>query len=197
MNTAATGWKSALALTMLVASTFVQAGWELDNARSELNFISIKNAAVAETHRFRQLSGSIADDGAANVTIDLASVDTLIEIRDERMRELLFNTLKFPSAQLSASVEADLLDAVTDGEIVALDLPVTLSLHGVSKTVNVPVIAAGNDDELRVSSARPVVINAQDFSLADGITALQKIAGLQSIATAVPVTVNLVFTNAD
>jgi hypothetical protein len=37
------------------------------------------------------------------------------------------------------------------------------------------------------------VINADDFDLAAGVTALQKLAGLQAISNAVPVTLQLQF----
>ena len=42
-----------------------RAQWELDGARSALNFISIKNNSVAETHGFAALLGYIRDRAAA------------------------------------------------------------------------------------------------------------------------------------
>lgn len=178
---------------MLCSGGVCAASWKLDPAQSTLNFISIKNTGVAETHRFTELSGSIGEQGEVNVAIALASVDTLIQIRDQRMRELLFNTATFPQATLTAAVEADVLKALAEGETVSMEVPVTLALHGEEKSLRVPVVASRQDDSLRVLSARPVVVNAADFGLTGGIAALQKIAGLQSIATAVPVTINLVF----
>jgi hypothetical protein len=38
-----------------------------------------------------------------------------------------------------------------------------------------------------------VVVNAETFGRADGVRALQSVAGLSAISTAVPVTFNLVF----
>jgi len=47
--------------------------------------------------------------------------------------------------------------------------------------------------QVRVSNVTPLLVNAADFTLGGGIAELQKIAGLSAIATAVPVTVDLVF----
>ena len=82
------------------------ADWTLNNEQSQLSFISIKKGDVAEVHRFDQLSGSFGGKGNIELTIQLASVDTAIPIRDERMREMLFNTKAFPTASLSAKVDA-------------------------------------------------------------------------------------------
>ena len=40
---------------------------------------------------------------------------------------------------------------------------------------------------------QPIVINAADFELTAGIERLREVAGLQNIATQVPVTASLVF----
>ena len=83
-------WALMLCLTLLTQPAL--ADWTLDNERSIVNFISIKNASIGEVHRFRSLAGSVSDDGAVRLVIDLDSVETLIPIRNQRMRELLFET---------------------------------------------------------------------------------------------------------
>ena len=60
--------------------------------------------------------------------------------------------------------------------------------------VEVPVVVVGDQGQsLRVVSARPVIVNAGDFGLEAGVTALREIAGLKAISTAVPVSARLVF----
>lgn len=182
------------ATLVMMVGTVAHAQWELDSQQSVVNFISIKNGAVAETHRFDDIVGVINDVGILRVAIDLDSVDTLIGIRNERMRELLFETAKFPAAELEAVVEPEVLAQVLGGGVVSLDVPVTLSLHGVEQTLVVPLLAAvEGKGSIRVMSARPVLLNAADFGLLEGISRLREIAGLQSIATAIPVTLNLLF----
>jgi polyisoprenoid-binding protein YceI len=183
-----------LVLLLLTPCTAAWADWELDSTGSALHFVSIKNGGTAEVHSFATMVGYIGDAGKAEVTIDLDSVQTLIDIRDERMREMLFETVKFPSATISAQVDPDVLAVAAEGGVVTAELPVTLSLHGQSKSLTIPVVIVGEGERrLRVFSAQPVLINAADFGLVEGLAALQKVAGLQSIATAVPVTLQLLF----
>ena len=64
--------------------------------------------------------------------------------------------------------------------------------------LNRPVLVIGEGDgRLQVLTPAPVLIRAEDFGLAGGVEALRKVAGLESISTAVPVTVHLVFTHPD
>jgi polyisoprenoid-binding protein YceI len=170
------------------------ADWELDNTNSSINFVSIKNDSLGEVHSFASLAGSIGAAGNVQVRVTLDSVETLVEVRNERMRELLFETVTFPSAQITAQIDPAILAAAAAGGVVTVSVPVALALHGQEKTVSIDVVAAGErDGSLRVFTARPVVINAADFGLQAGVTALKNIAGLQSISSAVPVTLDLHF----
>jgi len=181
----------------LLLSATATAQWEIDNESSAINFISIKNDLVAETHSFGSLVGYIGEDGNVELAIDLDSVETMIPIRNERMRELLFETAQYPTANLSAQVDPGILQAASQGGVINTVVQVGLSLHGQDALLEVPVVVVGdNDKSLRVISARPVVVNAGDFGLADGVNALREIAGLKQISTAVPVTLNLVFNHA-
>jgi polyisoprenoid-binding protein YceI len=191
-----------MALSFLLPSGEVWAQWELDNGKSVVNFVSIKNDTVAEIHSFTSLVGYIGIDGKVQLGIDLDSVETLVPIRNERMRELLFDTAKFPAANISAQVDPVLLAAAVTGGVVSADLPVTLSLHGIELALTVPVVVVGEgvgegDRRLRVLTARPVMVNAADFGLGAGVTALREIAGLKAISAAVPVTLQLVFIPAE
>jgi polyisoprenoid-binding protein YceI len=186
-----------LAVLLLAPCGIAWAEWELDNTQSAVNFVSIKNDSVGEIHSFASLVGYIGAAGNIQMTINLDSVETLIAVRNERMRELLFETVKFPSAQLTAKVEPALLAEAAKGGVVTADVPVTLSLHGKEKTLTVPVVVVGKDDgSLRVFTARPVLVNAADFGLESGVTALQQVAGLKAISSAVPVTLQLLFVQA-
>lgn len=187
---------SGLLLAGLLACSQALAQWELDSERSAINFISVKNAAIAETHSFAGLVGYIGESGNVQLNIDLASVETLIPIRNERMRELLFETGSFPSATASASVDKQVLSEVAQGGTVTTEIPVQLDLHGVQAELQVPVTVFSDGANLRVVSSRPVVVNAADFKLAAGVEALREVAGLNTISTAVPVTLNLQFNHA-
>jgi len=183
-----------LALWSLCLAGPVFAQWDLDSTKSTIHFISIKNGGVGEVHRFDEMIGFVSPRGDVNVSIDLDSVETLVPIRNDRMRDMLFETAKFPTAHITASVDESILAAVKNEGTLASDMQVTLELHGVEQQLQVPVVVSGDaDGGLRVLSRHPVIVRAPDFGLAGGIDALRDIVGLDAIATAVPVTVDLVF----
>ncbi|MEQ9462140.1 MAG: YceI family protein [Haliea sp.] len=184
---------------LLAGAAMAQAQqWELDNSRSSLDFLSIKNDAVAESHHFTEMVGFIGSEGKVQIGIDLDSVETLIPVRNERMRELLFRTVDFPAANVHSQVDPAILAVVADGGVVTTDIEVVLSLHGQQATLSVPVLVSGGEGSLlRVISARPVVVNAGTFGLGSGVEALREVAGLNAISTAVPVTFHLVFVPAE
>ena len=186
-----------LAFALLGPALSAWAQWELDSTKSAVNFISIKNDSVAEVHSFGELVGYVSAQGKVHLGIDLVSVETLIEIRNERMRELLFETVSFPSATVSAQVAPEIVGALNSGATLNTELNFTLALHGVEKSFASPVVLIGESDGgIQVFTSSPVIINAADFGLVPGIDALREVAGLNAISTAVPVTVHLVFNRA-
>ena len=187
-------FRAIAASVLLCVSSLASAQWQIDNDSSTVNFISIKNDLVAETHSFGSLAGRIGDDGAVELAIDLDSVETLIPIRNERMRELLFETRQYPTASVSAQVDPAMIASALAGDVLATTVQVGLSLHGQDALVEVPVqVSAQAGAFISVVSTRPVIINAANFGLDGGIVALREIAGLNAIASAVPVTLNLRF----
>ena len=182
-----------LSLITLVA-TPASADWVLNNAFSEISFITIKKENVAETHQFRQLAGHVDQSGQVRVVIQLASVDTAIAIRDERMRDLLFQTQMMPVAELTTRVDAASLMQLPTGGVVIGSLQGQLALHGTKRPVSIDLLITRTDSgRLLVASRRPVIVNASDFALADGVEKLREIAGLPSISHAVPVSFVLTF----
>lgn len=175
-----------------------QADWQLKGSNSSVNFVSIKKSAIAEVHLFKQLSGSINNNGEVNVSIDLASVDTNIAIRNERMKSLLFDVNKFSTANILAKVDGGKLKAMKSGGFYQEDFDIVLSLHGIDRKITTAInVVKLADGSIRVSSVRPIIIAAQDFGLREGVEALRVVANLPVISTAVPVTFNLVFTESD
>ena len=190
------GLRLIAALFLFAQATASWAQWELDNSHSTVNFLSIKNASIAETHHFNTLVGFISSEGTVQLAIDLNSIDTAIPIRDDRLRDQLFETKKFSTATVRSKVDIAILAAVANGGSVSTELPLILSLHGFEENLTVPVNVFGESGKLRVITSRPVIVSAADFGLGESIEALREVAGLNSISTAVPVTVNLLFSHA-
>jgi len=173
----------------------VSADWTLQPDQSVLTYVSTKNGDIAEVNRFTALSGSVTDAGAATVTVDLASVDTGIDIRNERVRKFLFDVANFAGAEISAALDMEAVQtAVPVGGSMDLDFSADIALHGETLPVTVDArISRVADDTVRVSTLAPVLVTAYDFGLDAGIETLREIAGLETISASVPVTFDLVF----
>ena len=142
-------------------------GWQLNNAESRVSFISTKAKDVAEVHRFTELSGSVKESGAVTLAINLASVDTMIDIRNERMRHMLFEIAKFPEAILSGQLELAPILALGKGESLNLNQEFLLDLHGNQSAVIAELrVTRLESNQLQVASLKPLVISASSFGLA-------------------------------
>ncbi|AOT06647.1 YceI family protein [Pseudoalteromonas luteoviolacea] len=183
--------KSFLVGSLCLMSQAVSA-WQLNNELSDLSFTSIKLNSIAENHHFTSLSGEINDAGQLSIDIDLSSIESLIPIRNERMKKVLFEVSQYQTASIDANIKP-WLSQLTTGPQVLKAVPVTLNLHGKSLVLKLDLMVNKQVKTIQVSPLRAVLINSHDFALTDGIEALRKLAGLSSIASTVPVTFNLVF----
>lgn len=183
---------SLLTLPLLLAGN-AQAHWELANSDSTLSFVTIKADNVAEVHTFDQLSGSVGDDGSLEVVIELASVNTLIPIRDERMQNLLFETGMFPQAKVTGTVDLSSVTALAVGSSTRMSVQFNLNLHAQSNLLNADVLVTRLADGFTVTTVKPLIVNAEPFGLSAGVEALREIAGLSRISLAVPTSFTVVF----
>ena len=171
-----------------------KAGWVLDESKSEISFISIKNLSIAETHEFRNLSGTIDDEGNLEIKIPLSSVETKIPIRNERMKKMLFETSKFANALVTSKIDLSFSKGASVGEIIQRKENFSIDLHGIQQENEAKVaVTLEKDGAVRVDSVRPVIVNASAHHLSAGIDALRVVANLSSIAESVPVSFNLFF----
>ncbi|NER64955.1 YceI family protein [Pseudomonas sp. MAFF212427] len=184
----------ALALLAL-ASLPAHANWHLDGESSRLSFITSKNGNVSEVHRFLVLHGKVDRKGAAELQIEMDSVNTGIPLRDERMRNELFEVGTFPDATIQAQIDLRPINDLANGAQVELRLPVVVSLHGKQHSYNAQLLATRLDERrFQVVTLEPLVLSADHFDLVPGLATLQKLAGLKSINLSVPVGAVLIFT---
>lgn len=180
-----------LALTALPA----QANWYLDNESSRLSFTSTKNANIAEVHRFLTLHGKVDSKGLAQLDVELESVSTGIALRDERIREQVFNIGQHPRAKINAQLNLGPINDLAPGAQLELRLPLTVHMQGKSHSYQAQLLATRLDERrFQVVTLEPLVVNAQDFDLVPGFTALRNAAGLSAVSLAVPVGAVLIFT---
>ena len=64
---------------LILAAPLSFAEWTL-SPDSSVKFLSTKNTNITEVHEFTQVSGSVTDQGNAEIAIDLSSVETGIGI---------------------------------------------------------------------------------------------------------------------
>ena len=182
-----------LCLSLLMAAVSAQADWTLVNESSQLNFVSTKASHIAETHTFTELSGQITDDGAAKLVIDLTSVDTGIDIRDQRMQSMLFDVVSFPDARIETRLDLSALETLTAQTTLVIEAE--LSLAGQTTPVQGRVLVVPVDrSRVSITTVAPIIVRAPSLGLESGIEALREIAGLPSIGYSVPVTFSLIFT---
>lgn len=173
---------------LLVSAVSAAADWQIDNAQSQLSFISIKKGDVAEVHRFGEIAGGLQQDGQFELSIALESVNTGIQIRDSRMRSFLFKTAQFPQATLTASLSPEFISNLTVGQSELTMVNAQLNLHDQSQPLKLDVrVTKVSDSSLLVISAQPIVLNVADYELTEGLEELRELAGLPSISQAVPV----------
>ena len=145
-------------------------------------------------HNFTAISGDISGAGVATLTIDLNTVNTGVALRDQRMRDLLFETVTYPTATVTVAVPATLISGLAVGQTAATDISASLNLHGVTGTITTKVsVQKLSASRVLVQSIAPVLVKAGDYSLTNGVEALRAAVGIASISVAVPVDFALVF----
>lgn len=184
------GTESSTAPSPAVAS----AGWRLNSQASELQFVTTKNTNVAEVQKFTRLAGSISPSGAVQLVIDLASVETQIPIRNERLQTLLFDIARFPTAQFDAQLDLAPVQALAVGTHADVDVVGTLRIRGQSHAATALLrVVSLRDNRLLVSTRAPILVNAAQYDLTAGIEQLRALMGLPNIIGTVPVSLALVF----
>lgn len=185
----ATGGESA------AAAPVTEGTWTLDPATSRLSYVSIKAGEIGEANRFDTLAGTVAADGTATLDIDLASVNTGVDIRNERMREIFFGVAENPKASVTAKLDPAAFSGLAVGQSITRPLKASVTIKGVTADVETEVLVTRTaDDRVIVVPTAPIIITTDMFDLTDELGELRALAQLPSITPAVPVTFTLAFT---
>ena len=171
---------------MAVAQTGpFQGGWTLQAGASALNFQSVKNVTKVETSGFATFSGTIDESGAVRIAVLLDSIDTKVDLRNVRMRFLMFETFQFPEAVITAQLDPAALADLPQIRRKQIPLTYSVTMHGVSKTFDTVVTATLlTDDLVAVSSGTPISVAADDFGMSGGVQKLEEAANVAIIPSA-------------
>lgn len=159
-----------------------QHGLVLDPASSSLTFQTITNGSDLETSRFTSIQGSVDENGLATVSIQLDSVETDSDLRNVRVRFLLFETHKFAEAVVSATINPSWLSTLSEEGRLSIPLAFDLALHGVTQKLQMQVNVtqlAGN--QVSVASAAPLSLKTALFGLSDGVKNLEESANVSIV----------------
>ena len=114
MRRAASGLCLIFALLLgTLGSAHAQQQWVLNGGASHFYMQTSKANSITEIQQFTGLTGTVDGKGNADVKIDLTSIASGIDVRDVRMRFLLFETYKFPNAEVTAKIDLTKLQNLT------------------------------------------------------------------------------------
>ena len=134
--------------------------------REELATLSAPSDAVGRTS---EVVGAvrIEDDGSSitalrgsMIEVDLTSLESDESRRDDRIRTSGLESDSFPKATFELTEDIELPNILRDGSTVNVDARGELALHGVTRSVTVPL-------EIRLSGATVQVVGRHDVSMSD------------------------------
>jgi polyisoprenoid-binding protein YceI len=131
--------------------------------REQLANLPAESDAVGRT---TDVSGSItlvaAGDAAqlteGSITVDTTTIASDERRRDDRMRSEGLQTDQFPTATFTITGPVDIPAAALAGTATDLTLTGDLTLHGVTKSVQIPAQAQLVDGQVQVAGALPITL---------------------------------------
>jgi polyisoprenoid-binding protein YceI len=172
---------SALAIALILTlSAAAQDTWQLDPPHSSAQF-SVRHLGVSTVRgAFTKVSGTVqydpADLGKSSIqaTIETASVDTRVEMRDNDLRSARFlDAQKYPTITFTSKK----VEAAAAGQ---LKVTGDLTIHGTTKEVVLdvdglaaPIKDPMGKDRMRMGASATTKINRNDF----GVSGLPGLVG--------------------
>ena len=188
-------YAASLSVVVLFSGAVSAETWTLDGENSRIAFGSVKKDNIGEVHTFEQLSGAVNADGSVKVDIDLASVQTNIDIRNERMNKHVFGGAA--TATLDAQIDMSEMKALTVGGMATIDVEGALGFLGQSIDVETEMfVIRVSETQVVVTTNDMLFVSTEDLGISAGIDKLMELAKLPGITRTSPVTVRMVF-NAD
>jgi polyisoprenoid-binding protein YceI len=177
-------------------ASIAASAWAVNTAQSNLNFVTTKAGqpgvgGIDEVQSFKSFSGGLSAQGQIRLAIDLTSVKTGVDIRDERIQNM-FGVKLTPQAVFTAQLAPAALEGLNRPGVQNIEVQGQLSIAGQTKpaTALLQVTRLGAN-QLSVATRSPIVINAADFGLRAGVEAMREVMGLNFLSSSAPVTFNL------
>ena len=180
---------AAIFIASSLFSSAAYADWILDAENSNISYGTVKNDMIGENNTFKTISGHLNNDGQIDIEIDLSSIDTLIEIRDGRMRDIVFKVSENATAKLSGQMDLKVYDNQEIGTS-----RISLELVGQKLEHDVKLLVTRlAKNKVMVTPHGVMFIDADDYDLVNAIEILRNLAGLDSIASVISMGFYLTF----
>ncbi|MDJ0614562.1 MAG: YceI family protein [Rhizobiaceae bacterium] len=177
----------------LIAATPAFAEWKSVDDQSRVAFGSIKKDVVGEVHHFNGVSGTVSEAGALKIEIDLSSVETYIDIRNERMAKHVFDAGK-ATAVISGEIDMEEVNSLKPGEMTIVEVETQLAFAGSENDVDAEMLVARlSDNRVLVTTSDFIMLSTEDLGIDAGIDELMKLAKLPGITRVTPVSIRMVF----
>lgn len=187
---------AATALSLLISANAFAGGhsnWKSVDEYSQVAFGSIKKNTVGEVHHFSGVAATVDAKGQLNLTIDLSSIETNIDIRNERMGEHVFKN-NSATATVTGTLDMDEVANLEVGSMTIAEFEGMLTLAGVELDVDAEMVVARlAEDRVLVSTSDFVMLSTEDLEIDAGIDMLRELAGLSGITRVTPVSVRVLF----
>jgi len=161
---------SLLIVAVMSTSVFAQSSWKVDNAHAKLAFTTVHLGISDVAGLFNEFDATIVaseedfSDAVFELKVDVASIDTEVEMRDNHLRSAdFFEVEKYPEMTYkSTSIKKAGTDRYT--------LTGNLTLHGVTKPVTMELWYRGtieNGPSKAITSGFQVTgtIKRSDFNI--------------------------------
>ncbi len=186
----------AFATSLLISTPSFAGGhitWNSVAEESRIAFGSVKKDTVGEVHHFNNVTGVVKENGDMAITIDLASVETNIDIRNERMAKHVFQEGK-ATATITGKIDMAEVNSMDVGETQVMEIEAKLSFAGIDNEFDAEMLVARlSEDRVLVTTADFVMVSTEDLGIDAGVDMLQKLASLSGITRVTPVAVRMVF----
>ena len=183
-------WLISLALLGTICPAI--ADWHAIGDTSSIYAVSIKSTHLAELHQFTIHSAQLTDTGNFTLKVELASVLSGAEHRNQLLQDVLFEVAKYPLVELSTTLSMDWLAELPIATVTSLGIDAQLALHGITQPLALSLhIVKLSESQFWVTNAQPVLLDLTEFGYQKGLQKLTKLSNLDSISTAVPLTFSL------
>ena len=151
--------------------------------------------SITEQSSFTANKSQLDTEGNFTMNIDLSSVKTNIDLRDQRLKDWVFETGQFANAEISGKVEMSAINKLQEGETISLQQPLLINIHGKKINFNADLSIQRNmNNKITVSTRTPVILDIKQMGMTEGVARMVEVMGLSSIVEQVPVSFDGIFT---